>query len=92
LAIGEEFTVHTIMVIAAGLALLAACLIAGRFAGAVSTGALAFLPLWFIGAGLNMWIGVARAGYPISAELPIFLLVFGAPAALGLCAWRYFSQ
>ena len=31
---------HTIMVIAAGLALLAACLIAGRFAGTVSRGAL----------------------------------------------------
>ena len=75
---------HTIMVIAAGLALLAACLIAGRFAGTVSRGALAFLPLWFIGAGINMWIGITRAGYPISAELPIFLLVFGVPPRL-LC-------
>ena len=36
-------------------------------------------------------IGVTRAGYPISAELPIFLLVFGVPAALALCAWRYFT-
>jgi hypothetical protein len=91
LVIGEEFTVHTIMVIAGGLALLFACLIAGRFVGTASRGALAFLPLWFIGAGVNMWIGVTRAGYPISAELPIFLLVFGVPAALALCAWRYFS-
>src|SRR5262245_60338757 len=84
-------TVHTIMVIAGGLALLAACLIVGRFVATVSKGALAFLPLWLIGAGLNMWIGVTRAGYPISAELPIFLLVFGVPAALALCAWRYFN-
>jgi hypothetical protein len=83
--------VHTIIVIAGGLVLLVACLIAGHFAATVSRGALAFLPLWFIGAGVNMWIGVTRAGYPISAELPIFLLVFGVPAALGLCAWRYFS-
>ena len=83
---------HTIMVIVAGLALLAACLIAGRFVGTVSTGALAFLPLWFIGAGINMWIGVTRAGYPISAVLPMFLIVFGVPAALALCAWRYFSS
>ena len=64
--------------------MLVACLIAGHFAATVSRGALAFLPLWFIGAGVNMWIGVTRAGYPISAELPIFLLVFGVPAAL-LC-------
>jgi len=71
--------------------LLVACLIAGHFAATVSRGALAFLPLWFIGAGVNMWIGVTRAGYPISAELPIFLLVFGVPAALALGAWRYFS-
>ena len=82
---------HTIIVIAGGLALLVACLIAGHFAATVSRGALAFLPLWFIGAGVNMWIGVTRAGYPISAELPIFLLVFGVPAALALGAWRYFS-
>ena len=71
--------------------MLVACLIAGHFAATVSRGALAFLPLWFIGAGVNMWIGVTRAGYPISAELPIFLLVFGVPTALALCAWRYFS-
>ena len=71
--------------------MLVACLIAGHFAATVSRGALAFLPLWFIGAGVNMWIGVTRAGYPISAELPIFLLVFGVPAALALGAWRYFS-
>src|SRR5262245_42265667 len=90
LAIGEEFTVHTIMVIAGGLALLVACLIVGRFVATASRGALAFLPLWLIGAGLNMWSGVTRAGYPILAELPIFLLVFGVPAVLALCAWRWF--
>jgi hypothetical protein len=53
--------VHTIIVIAGGLALLVACLIAGRFASTISRGALAFLPPWFIGAGINMWIGVTRA-------------------------------
>src|SRR5262245_60839420 len=87
--IWEEFTVHTIMVVAGGLALLVVCLIAGLYAGTASKGALAFLPLWFVAAGINMLIGVTRAGYPISAELPIFLLVFGLPAALALCAWRY---
>ena len=62
--------------------MLVACLIAGHFAATVSRGALAFLPLWFIGAGVNMWIGVTRAGYPISAELPISCLCSACPPHL----------
>jgi hypothetical protein len=32
-------------------------------------------------AAINMWIGVARAGYSFREELPIFLLIFLVPAA-----------
>jgi hypothetical protein len=36
-----------------------------------------------------MWVGVARAGYSVAEELPIFLLIFGVPAALAiLLKWR----
>lgn len=81
---------HTILVIALGLGLLALCMLAGRLVGSasgVATAALVFLPIWLVGAGLNMYIGVTRAGYSMRAELPIFLVVFGGPAAVALFAW-----
>jgi hypothetical protein len=43
-----------------------------------------FLLLWVLLAGLNLWVGVARAGYTLREELPIFLLIFALPAALAL--------
>jgi hypothetical protein len=37
-----------------------------------------------------MWVGVARAGYSVAEELPIFLLIFGVPAAAAiLIKWRF---
>jgi hypothetical protein len=43
-----------------------------------------FLPLWFTGALINLWIGVTRAGYTVIEEVPIFLVVFGVPAVASL--------
>jgi len=38
-----------------------------------------------------MWVGVAKAGYSVTEELPIFLLIFSVPAALAiLLKWRVF--
>jgi hypothetical protein len=54
--------------------------------------ALVFLPLWSIGAGINMWIGVTRAGYSVADEAPIFLIVFGVPAAIALLVWWKLSR
>jgi len=34
-----------------------------------------------------MHLGVKRAGYSVSEEAPIFLVVFGIPAAAALLAW-----
>jgi hypothetical protein len=49
-----------------------------------------YVALWFIVAGANMWVGVARAGYSAAEELPIFLLIFGLPAAAAiLLKWRF---
>lgn len=80
---------HTIKVIGIGFALLGILLVvAPRLA--VSAGRpipfaiRLFLPLWFAGALINLWIGVARAGYTVVEEAPIFLLVFGVPALAGL--------
>lgn len=81
---------HTLIVLAIGIGLLGLCALVGWIFGgpsAAATAALVFLPLWFIGAGINLYIGVTRAGYSIGAETPIFLLVFGIPAAAALFAW-----
>jgi hypothetical protein len=89
--------VHTIKVIAAGFVLLALCLLAGRAFGTtppagLALGAKIFLPLWFLGAGINLWIGVSRAGYTFAEEAPVFLVVFGVPALIALAVWWRFSQ
>jgi len=81
---------HTVIVLAIGFGLLAACLIAGHVFGAsagLGTGALVFLPLWLTGAGINLYLGVKTAGYTVREELPIFLLVFAIPAIAALLAW-----
>lgn len=84
---------HTVIVLAVGLALLGICALAGRILGAAqgaATASLVFLPLWLIGAGINMYIGVKRAGYSVAEEAPIFLVVFAIPAAVALFAWWKF--
>lgn len=88
---------HTIKVIAAGLALLVICLLVGRSIGPTPAaglvkGAQAFLPLWLIGAGINMWIGVSKAGYSVAEEAPIFALIFAVPAVLAAAVWWRFSR
>jgi hypothetical protein len=85
---------HTLKVIGIGFGLLAICLAIGAWAGTPNTvglvtGAKVFIPLWVIGAGINMWLGVTKAGYSVAQELPFFLVVFGVPAAVALLlVWR----
>ena len=76
--------------------LLAICLLIGRLLGggapaAVVMGAKVFIPLWLAAAGINMYIGVSQAGYAITEELPIFLLIFVLPAAAAGFVWWKFS-
>jgi hypothetical protein len=81
---------HTLKVIAIGFAVLVACGAAGYFTAGttgLSRAALIFLPVWAIGAGINMYLGVKQAGYSIADEAPIFLLVFAVPAAIALGTW-----
>jgi len=86
---------HTLIVIALGLVSLAACLLAGHALGAASgtaRAALCFLPLWFLAAAVNMYLGVRTAGYGFREEAPIFLLVFAVPALVALLCWWRFAQ
>lgn len=79
---------HTVKVITCGLVLLVLCLVFGRAAGAKL-----FLPLWLVAAIVNLWIGVSRAGYTVADEAPVFLIVFGVPAAVALAAlWQMSKQ
>ena len=82
---------HTLIVLAGGFVLLGLCLLTGKVAGgssaAMAKAALVFLPLWLIGAGVNMWVGVSKAGYTVKDELPIFLVIFAVPAVVALVVW-----
>jgi hypothetical protein len=83
--------VHTVIVLGGGISLLVACLLLGHaFGGGMAglvTGAKVFIPLWLILAGVNMWIGVSHAGYSVADEAPIFVAIFGVPAAVAALAW-----
>jgi len=86
---------HTIKVIVGGFLLLGVCLLIGRWIGGaapatgLATAAKVFILLWLIAAGVNMWAGVAKAGYSVAEEAPIFLLVFAVPVAVALLVlWR----
>lgn len=84
---------HTIIVLAIGFGLLGLCALAGYLLGGVSaiaTAALVFLPLWLVGAGINMVMGVKQAGYSVADEAPMFLLIFVVPAVAALIVWWMF--
>jgi len=80
---------RTALFLVAGLLFLAASLLLGRlfssnYPGATVVATVVYVALWFVIAGANMWVGVTRAGYSVSEELPIFLLIFGVPAAVAI--------
>jgi len=52
---------HTAIVLGIGFALLGLCSLAGHLLGVrsgIAMSVFAFLALWFIGAGINMYMGV----------------------------------
>src|SRR5258706_15244651 len=82
---------RTGLFLVAGLLFVAASLILGRlfsshYPGATFVATIAVVVLWLGIAGFNMWAGVAKAGYSVTEELPIFLLIFGVPAAVAIVA------
>ena len=85
---------RTALFLLAGLLLLGAAVLLGRlfsanYPGAVVTAIVAYVALWLIIAGANMWVGVAKAGYSVTEELPIFLLIFGLPVVVAiLLKWK----
>jgi hypothetical protein len=84
---------RTAIFIAAGLLLWAAFLGVAKFSSGTLAAAGAtkgFIVVWFFAAAVNLWVGVSKAGYAFSEELPIFLLIFFAPAAVAaLVQWKW---
>jgi len=87
---------RTLLFLLAGFLLLAASmtlgrLFAGNYPGATLAATIIFVTLWLAIAGGNMWVGVAKAGYSLNEEFPIFLLIFGVPAVVAIfLKWRFF--
>lgn len=86
---------RTLIFILAGFVLLAASLGVARLSGGSAAAGMRsavwiFIAIWFLVAVVNLWMGVARAGYSVGEELPIFLLIFLLPAAAAvLIRWRF---
>lgn len=84
---------HMVLMILAGALLLCVFSLLGKLWSGDLTGvalaARVFIPVWLVIATVNLWIGVAKAGYSVREELPILFGVFAVPAALaGVVIWR----
>jgi len=86
---------RTALILAAGFMLMAAFFILARlfaanYPSAATWATAAFVVVWLGVTAFNMWVGVTKAGYPASEELPILLLLFGLPAAIAiLLKWKF---
>lgn len=86
---------RTALFLTSGLLLMASLLIVAKlfsehFPSAPNWALALGLSLWLAATGANMWVGVAKAGYSITDELPILLLLFAVPAAVAvLVRWRF---
>lgn len=79
---------RTLIIIVIGFVLLGLFLgiarwLSGNSGRALPVSFAAFAAAWAIVAGINMWIGIAEAGYSFTEELPIFLVIFLAPVVPG---------
>jgi hypothetical protein len=77
-----------------GCLLLAASVLLGKlfssqYPGALGTATVVFGVVWILISAFNMWVGVAKAGYAVGDEFPIFLLIFGLPMLVAvILKWR----
>jgi hypothetical protein len=87
-------TMRTTLFLLSGFLLLAASTLLGRlfssnFPGATYTATWIFIALWLVIASANLWVGVAKAGYTLNEEFPIFLLIFVVPTVVAIfLKWR----
>jgi len=86
---------RTALFLLAGLLLLGGFVLLGRlfaaqFPDALRVAVVAYVVVWLVIAGANMWLGVAKAGYSVGEELPIFFLIFAVPAVVAVVLkWKF---
>ena len=86
---------RTALFLLAGFLLLASILIVAKlfsanYPAATGWATIAFVALWLVVTAANMWVGVNKAGYTASEELPILLLLFGVPALVAVVLkWKF---
>ncbi len=86
---------RTLIILVCGFVLWGGCLGVTWLLGDSGTSMMSlatyvFIALWFLVAAGNMWVGVAKAGYSVKEELPIFLLIFLVPVAVALFVqWKF---
>jgi hypothetical protein len=86
---------RTSLFLLVGFLLLAASMLLGKlfssnYPGATNAATLIFITCWLAISGANLWVGVAKAGYTLNEELPIFLLIFCVPTIVAaILKWRF---
>ena len=85
------------LIVVGGLFLLLFFVVVSGYAGgtsntAMARGALWYLLLWLIVAGVNMWLGLVRDQRPMDQELTTFAIVFSIPAVVALFVWWRLSR
>jgi hypothetical protein len=80
---------RTTLILTAGFFLLGALLIFSKlftehFPSATMWATYGFLAVWLLATGVNLWVGVSKAGYSFNEELPIMLLLFAVPAVTAI--------
>lgn len=83
---------HMALMISGGIVLLGLFVLFGKLRGgdarALVIAAQLFIPTWLAISLVNLWVGVARAGYALRQELLILAGVFLLPAVLAfIFAW-----
>jgi hypothetical protein len=73
-----------------GSLVVLAKLFSENYPSAPSIATAAFVVVWLALTSFNMWVGVNRAGYSFTEELPVLLLLFGVPAAVAVVLkWKF---
>jgi uncharacterized membrane protein len=77
---------HTMLMVSAGLALLALMLVLGK--SDRQRAIRRFIPVWLGISAANLIAGTAYAGYTIAEEAIVAIAVFGIPFAAALIAQK----
>jgi hypothetical protein len=80
---------RTLLFLLVGFLLLVVSMLLGKlfssnYPGATYAATLIFVLSWLGISGANLWVGIAKAGYTLNEEFPIFLLIFGVPTIVAV--------